>query len=105
MRPASEWVGLSSLAASEHSPAYLAGVLVPMQDGEAQALPVGCAAMVGHAARPCFGGEGWIRTISLFQELIYSQPRLAICAASPNYKSPHGRVTGRGFGLPPILAV
>ena len=77
-------VAAVSLATPEHDPAYLAGVSVPVQDGEAQALPVGCAAVVGHAARPCIGGEGWIRTISLFQELIYSQPRLAICAASPN---------------------
>ena len=49
MRLASEWVGLYSLATPEHDTAYLAGVSVPVQDGEAQALPMGCAAVVGHA--------------------------------------------------------
>ena len=47
---AQDGVAAVSLATPEHHAAYLAGVSVPVQDGEAQALPVGCAAVVGHAA-------------------------------------------------------
>lgn len=77
---AQDGVAAVGFTAPQHGPAYLAGVLVPVQDGEAQALPVGCAAVVGHAARPCIGGEGWIRTCDLWR---YERPELPLHAYCP----------------------